>query len=75
MDQAATGMMLTIVSLLAECAVDERLNLAKRAILNHNVEALIAHDSDEFVRKFLAATSKATGVLTARVGRKLSRYP
>jgi hypothetical protein len=52
-----------------------RLSSHSLAALNQNVEALIQHDGDDFVRAFLARVRDATGVLTPHVAQKLSPYP
>ena len=73
LDHAAIDRILTIVQLLAQGADDRRLSLSRVHALNQNVEALIQHDSDEFVRRFLAAVRYAQGVLTPNVSAKLNR--
>ena len=75
LDDAAIDRILTIVHLLAQGADDKRLSPNRVHALNRNVEALVQHDSDQFVRRFLAAVRDAHGVLTPNVGRKLAGYP
>jgi hypothetical protein len=75
MDQAAIDYVLTIVQLLAKSADDRRLSPMRVNILNHDIEALMNYDSDEFVCKFLAMVRDARGVLTPNIATKLSQYP
>jgi hypothetical protein len=44
-------------------------------VLNQNVEALIKHDTEDFVREFLARVRDAHGVLNVTVAQKLLPYP
>ena len=74
LDDAAIDRILTILQLLAQGADDKRLSTNRVHALNWNVEALIQHDSDEFVRRFLAAVRDADGVLTPNVSGKLTGY-
>jgi hypothetical protein len=72
MDKAATDGIVTIVQLLAKSADDSRLSPMQVHVLNQNVEALLKHDSDEFVRTFLGMVKEAHGVLTPNVVQKLA---
>jgi hypothetical protein len=72
MDQAAIDHILTIVQLLAKGADDHRLSPTQRSVLYKNIEALIDHDSEEFVREFLARVRDATGVLSPDCGPEAS---
>ena len=73
--KAAADQILKIVHLLAKGADHQRLSPVNTQALNQNVEALIQHDGDDFVRAFLARVRDATGVLTPHVAQKLSPYP
>ena len=73
--KAAADQILKIVHLLAKGADHQRLSPVNTQALNQNVEALIQHDGDEFVRRFLAAVRYAQGVLTPNVSGKLLGYP
>ncbi len=75
MDKAATDSILTIVQLLAKSADDKRLRPMDAHVVNQNVEALLKHDSDEFVRTFLGMVKQAHGVLKPNVAEKLAGYP
>lgn len=75
LDKAAIDQILMIVHLLAKGAVDTRLSPEQISVLGQNVEALIKHDSDGFVREFLARVRDAHGVLTPNVSGKLILYP
>lgn len=75
LDDAAVDRILSIVHLLAKSADDRRLGPVQRNLLEQNIEALIKHDSDGFVRQFLARVRDAHGVLTPTVGQKLLGYP
>jgi hypothetical protein len=75
MDQAVIDHVVTIVQLLAKGAAHKRLSPMQVDRLNKNVEALMNHDSDDFIDKFLAMVRGAAGVLTPNVGEKLTKYP
>jgi len=75
LDDAAIDRILTIVHLLAKGADYHRLSPAERDVLEQNIEALIKHDRDGFIREFLASVRDATGALSPAVGEKLSQYP
>lgn len=59
LDKAAVDQILTIVHLLAKGADDRRLSPMQVSVLGQNIEALIKHDSDGFVREFLARVRDA----------------
>jgi hypothetical protein len=71
--KAAADQILTIVHLLAKGADHQRLSPMNTQALNQNVEALIQHDGDDFVRAFLARVRDATGVLTPLDGSERNR--
>jgi len=75
MDKAATDSILTIVQLLAKIADHSHLSPMQAHVFNQNVEALLKHDSDEFVRTFLGMVKDAHSVLTPNVAEKLAGYP
>ncbi len=75
LDDVAIDRILTIVQLLAQGADDKRLSPNRVHALNQHVEALIQHDSDQFVREFLARVRDAHGVLIPNVSGKLIGYP
>jgi hypothetical protein len=75
LDDAAVDRILSVVHLLAKGADDRRLAPGQRNVLEQNIEALIKHDSDGFVREFLARVRDAHGVLTPTVSQKLIGYP
>lgn len=75
LNKEAAAQILTIVKVLAKSAGHQGIRPSEAAILNQNVEALIQHDGDEFVRAFLAMVREATGVLDPKVAKKLSQYP
>jgi len=75
MDKAATDSILTIAQLLAKSADHSRLSPMNAHVLNQNVEALLKHDSDEFVRSFLGMVKDAHDVLTPNAAQKIAGYP
>jgi hypothetical protein len=75
LNKEAAAQILTIVKVLAKSAGHQGVRPLEAQILNQNVEALIQHDSDDFVRAFLAMVREAHGVLDLKVEKKLSQYP
>jgi hypothetical protein len=61
LEDAAVDRILSVVHVLAKGADDRRLSPVQRNLLELNIDALIKHDSDGFVREFLARVRDAHG--------------
>jgi hypothetical protein len=70
LSQFEVDQILMVVQLLAKSADDRRLSLMETYTLRGSVEALRQHESDDFVKHFLAAIKDAHGVLTRNKSQK-----